>query len=414
MNKTITEKLETKICGEYDIIVVGAGPAGIAAAITAARNDAKVLLVERALTVGGMWTEGLVNPLFDIENKTGLAGEIRDRLKKENNWGGFWDISFRTEDLKYMIEQMLVEAGVTLLGNTYFSKSVVEDNEIRGIIVENKDGRCAYMAKLVIDCTGDGDVCASAAVPFDYGDSENHSVQSSTLMFLVAGTDFRQKDAYELSKMLDSAAEANGIEYKCPFNRPFIINLPDSALSVVQLTHVNCDATNAKSVTESALSSKKQVMDTVKVMKTIPEFKNIELVETAPMMGIRESRRIRGEYCLTYDDVRIGREFEDGVTVVTFGIDIHPDANNGVQKCMGVKPYEIPIRSMIAYGIKNLMMAGRCISASHEAMASLRVTGDCLAMGDACGLTASFALKNNINIRDVDIKRLLIQRDGKI
>lgn len=407
----ISETLETPVSGEYDVIVAGAGPAGCASAISAARCGMSVLLIERGCSIGGMFTQGLVTPLFDAENKTGLAGEIRDEMKDGGNLGGMWDICFRPQDVAVLMEQKLYDAGVTVMDGTFVVSVMKNGGHVSGVITESKRGREAYKAKVVIDCTGDGDLCASAGVPFEYGD-ENGKCQSCTMMFAIDGTDFLQKAPNELADMLNAAAKEHGIDYVCPFNNPYVIDLPGTSMRIVQLTHMESHALDPVETAKAAAVGRKQIYDTLAVMKLIPIFKDVRLVQIASMLGIRESRRIHGKYTLTAEDATTGATFPDGVTRAAFGIDIHPP-KGGVQIVKKVVPYEIPLRSMLAEGFDNLMMAGRCISGTHEVMASYRVTGDCLAMGDACGIAAAEYIKTGTPLEQVPIKEILNQKYSK-
>lgn len=412
MNDFVSESLQTPVVGSFDVVVAGAGPAGCAAAVSAARAGLSVALLERAVGVGGMFTEGLVTPLFDAENKTGFAAEVRDDMRAEGNFGGMWDICFQPEGVALLMERKLSEAGVRFFGSTYAARALVENGSIRGVIAENKKGRGAYLAKIVIDCTGDGDVCASAGVPFDYGDGAGNC-QSCTLMFSVTGTEFKQSSPGELAELLNAAAKEHGVDYVCPFNNPYMIDLPGTDLRIVQLTHMKSEGLDPEKTAEAMAEGRRQVFDTLRVMRLIPVFRNIRLAQTASMLGVRESRRIRGKYTLTAEDAATGAVFEDGVTKAAFGIDIHPSAG-GVQIVRQVVPYEIPLRSMLASGFDNLMMAGRCISGEHEVMASYRVTGDCLAMGDAAGVAAAESLARGISLDRLPIKQILTERYGGI
>ena len=203
------------------------------------------------------------------------------------------------------------------------------------------------------------------------------------------------------------------MDYVCPFNNPYMIDLPGTSLRIVQLTHMKSAALDPEQSARALAEGRRQVYDTLRVLRLVPGFEHVELVQTASMLGIRESRRIHGKYTLTADDAVRGAVFADGVTKAAFGIDIHPHAG-GVQVVKSVKPYEIPLRAMLAKGFDNLMMAGRCISGEHEVMASYRVTGDCLAMGDASGVAAAESLKRGIALDKLPIKQLLTERYGGI
>ena len=152
--ETITESLVTPVRGKYDVIVVGCGPAGCGAAIACGRAGLKTLVIEKANCPGGAWTTGFMNPFFDGLGKCGFVEELITELRNRNQWGGFWNISFHYETMKYILEQKLTEAGVELLYNTHFSRTLTEGRKVTGIVAENMEGRFAALADMVVDCTG--------------------------------------------------------------------------------------------------------------------------------------------------------------------------------------------------------------------------------------------------------------------
>ena len=188
----IREERRTPVAGEYDVIVVGGGPAGIGAAIAAGRAGARTLLIEKYGCLGGMWTSGLVNPLFDYKNKGGLVQEIVDRLDAAGQSvlvaGGMYD--FDIEEMKYLLDEMTGEARVEILFYSYFADVLKDGARINGVLIENKAGRRAYRAGVVIDCTGDGDVAARFGVPCEIGRPGDHACQAMTLMYRMSGFDF--------------------------------------------------------------------------------------------------------------------------------------------------------------------------------------------------------------------------------
>ncbi len=386
---TIKENLETIIVDEYDVIVCGGGPAGCGAAIAAAREGAKTLLIEKNGYLGGGWTQCLINPFFDTENKDGLVKEFTDCLKKKNAFGGFANISFDYETMKYMLDTKTQEAGVTVLFHTYFSMPVMEGNTVKGVIVENKSGRQAFLSKIVIDCTGDGDVAYRAGAKFNMG-REDGKTQAMTLMFLLGNIKYIQNGSHELYNLMKKAVDENDTGYEVSFDRPYIIQLPIGNYAVVQLTHVrNKNGTDAFDLSKAEVEGRKMVQDTFRLFKNyIPEFKDVDLVATAPAIGVRETRRIVGEYEITYLDLKNGTKFDDGITEVTFNVDVH-DPDTITQSYWNVKPYQIPLRSLIPKGLEGILVAGRCISGDFQAHASYRVTGNCLAMGEAAGKYAA-------------------------
>lgn len=408
MERFLTETNEIPILGEYDVIVAGGGPAGVGAAYAAGKAGAKTLLVEQMNFLGGMWTGGLVNPLFDYKNKNGLLKGIVEELKAQNYWGGFWDICFAYEPMKSLLDRRMREAGVKVLCGTGVVKPVVSDGNVTGIITENKSGRNAFLGKVVIDCTGDADVACRAGVKCQIGRPEDGAVQGMTLMFMIGNVDYFQHKGTDLFRLVEKAKEEHGVEFTLPHARPYIIRIPNSRTAVVQLTHVRgYNPVDAFDLTEVNRLGREQAAAVVDFMKKyIPELRDIELLQTAPLLGVRESRRIEGEYTLTEEDLTEGRRFPDGIAEVTFNIDIHsPD--NSSQKCAAVQPYLIPYRCLIPKGIGGLLVAGRCISGTHVAMSSYRVTGNCIAMGEAAGYAAYEAVKQQKDVRAVAVEEIL-------
>ena len=386
----IIENFSTPVTGEYDVIVVGGGTAGSVAGIAAAREGAETLVIERENYLGGMWTGGLVNPIFDYRVKDGILIELIEDHKKLGTWGGFGDSCFNCENMKRLLEEKLTAAGGEALFGATFSKLLMEGRRATGVVVECRGGRRAYLAKEVIDCTGDAEVAASAGFPFEIGRESDHLCQAITLMFTIGNVDFLQATCNDLREMVESALEKNDTGYRLPYMRPYIIQIPDSRTAVVQLTHMRgYDPLSPEDMSKALSEGRKQAYDAVEFLKhNVERFKDIELLETAPLLGIRESRRIVGEYTLTREDCAEGRRFDDEVTTATFGIDIHNPLDDS-QQCYGVKRYGIPLRCLIPKGSENLFVAGRSISGTSEAMASYRVTGNCAAMGEYIGRFAA-------------------------
>ncbi len=404
----INETLKTPVRGDYDVVVVGGGPSGCAAAIAAARRGASVLLVEKNQCLGGMWTSGLVNPLFDHANKTGILKEIIDTLKKNDCWGGFWDESFNYEYMKKILEDMCADAGVTVLYDTRYVGAICDDGRIGGIIVHNIEGRAAYTAKVVVDACADAAVAADCGVKFDVGENGDYKkCQAMTLMYLVGNVPEKYKDGVMLNEMLQAAYEKDGSGKKPPFTMPYLIPMPNSNVAVIQLTHMRGkNPLCARDLTDAITEGRQQVIETFEMLKKHDEdFKDLILITSAPMLGVRESRRIDGEYTLTVDDLINGEKPHDSVAVATFNIDIHNNDDEH-QNCKRVSPYGIPLRCMMPKGVDGLAVVGKTISGSHEAMASYRVTGNCVAMGEAVGKAAAVAVHTGKEIRAVGIDEI--------
>ena len=407
MQKIISERLETPVAGEYDVIVAGGGPAGACAAIAAARAGARTLVIEQQLYLGGMWTGGLVNPLFDLKQKGGLLAELIAEHRRLGSFGGFINACFGYENMKRLLEEKLFGAGGEALYQTRFCRPLAEGGRVQGVTVENRDGRAAYLARVIVDCTGDAEVAARLGLPTRTGRPEDGLCQAMTLMFTIGNVDFMQDTCHDLRRMIEQAAQEAGDGYRLPYSRPYIIQIPNSKTAVVQLTHMRgYDPLSAADVGRAAAEGRRQAYEAVEFLRRhVARFREIELLETAPLLGIRESRRIVGEYTLTREDLGAGRRFPDDITTAAFGVDIHNPLDDS-QQCYPVQRYGIPYRALIPRGAEGLLVAGRCISGTHEAMASYRVTGDCAAMGEAAGIAAALAARTGRGVREIGAEEI--------
>ena len=399
----ISETLSTPVKGQYDVVVVGAGPAGCGAALALGRSGLKTLLIEKFNCLGGAWATGFMNPFFDFEHKNGIVYELVSELGEKGQFGGFWNKSFNYEYMKFILEQKMLEAGVEVLYNTNFSRALIEGKRVYGIVAENIGGRFAVLAKTVVDCTGDGNVAANAGCPFELGvDGDYKECQAMTLMFLVGNIPEKYRDGLMIYEKLAAVYEKGGKEI--PFKVPYLIPVPHSHFGVVQFTHMyEYDPLDAGALTAATMEGRQQLIDAFEFLtKYDEEFKDLELISSASVLGVRESRRIIGEYTITEDDILNGAKFDDAVAYVTFGADLHTKSNKG-QRCFGVQPYHIPMRSLIPKDYEGIIVAGRCISGSREAMASYRVTGNCAQMGENAGYYIAESIKKNIPIREVKV-----------
>jgi ribulose 1,5-bisphosphate synthetase/thiazole synthase len=402
----------TPVRDRVQVLVVGGGPAGVGAALAAAREGARTMLVERHGMLGGMWTAGLVNPFFEAERNGWIVSDLVNRLKARGAWRT-WNFShtFDPEVMKRELEAMMQEAGADFLYHTLFVDSIVEGGRVRGAIVESKAGREALLAEVVIDCTGDGDVAARAGVHHEFGRDADGLVQPMTLMFALQGdSDFAQTRSEDLYDAMSKALADSGLAYELPYARvsytPWIISLPVPGQSVAQLTHVyRLNPLSPADLTLGTVQARRQAAEAEEILRRIPELAGFRLSQTAAHIGVRESRRIVGQYQLSLDDLSAGRCFDDAVATCSFGVDIHEPAPgagvpSGHQATM--RPYEIPYRCLLPVEVDGLLVAGRCISGTHEAHASYRVTGTCLATGQAAGLAAARAAQSGSSPSQVD------------
>jgi hypothetical protein len=395
----------TRVVADVDVLVVGGGPAGVAAARAAARRGARPLCGGRHGMLGGVWTAGLLNPLFDTPGKGWLISDLIGRLEKAHAWQAWkWTHTFDVETMKLVLEQMMQEARAQWWYYSYVVDSIVENGRIRGVVVESKSGREAILAKVVIDASGDGDVAARAGASYELGREGDGLCQPLTLMFEVDGvTAFPvQQNAGELYDALLASQKVHGGP-ALPFGRaknvPWIIHNARRDTASVQATHVyRVNALDTRELTGATVEARRQAHELTRLLRGVPGLERIRLVQTAPAIGVREARRIHGHYRLTVDDISTGRFFEDDVTFGNFPLDVHevnPDEAARSGRIHATRPFGIPYRAMLPRDVEGLLVAGRCISGSHEAHASYRVTGTCMGMGQAAGLAAAICAAEN-------------------
>ena len=413
----------TPIAADVDVLVVGGGPTGVGAALAAAREGARTLLIERHGMLGGVWTAGLLNPFFDFKRKGWLVEELVRRLQEAGAWQTWkWSATFDTEAMKLLLETLMADAGVTTWYYSFMADTIVEDTQVRGVIVESKSGREAVLAKVVVDCSGEGDVAARAGAPYWLGRMDDGLCQPMTLMFEIEGAaHYSLAKSTELYDQLVEAIDRKELNVELPFGRvnyaPWIIHVPRSDTAVVQATHVyRMNGTDVRDLTRATMDARRQAHELVSVMKHIKGLEDARITQTAPAIGVRETRRICGRHTLDLEDLRAGRRFDDAVTFGAFGVDIH-NVNREEQResahGTSIRPYEIPYRCLLPESPAGLLVAGRCISGTHEAHASYRVTGTCMAMGQAAGLAAAMAAAESKAPHQLDgsaLKRALAHR----
>lgn len=397
------------VAGEYDVVVCGSGPAGVTAAIEAGRNGGRTLLVELQGCLGGIWTTGLLSWVIDHSNKTGIMREIEDHLHKAGGKGSIETgryLAYDVETMKLILEEMCIEAGVDILLHTRVAASIKDSSgRITQIITESKSGREAWSAKVFIDATGDGDLAALSGCGFDLGDPDDEGAfQPMSMLALVTGVNFQEIQSFvrwtgdqgSVSKeRLFEEIRKSGLDTS--YTKPGLYPVRDDLYMMMANHEYGYSALSAKEITKATLHARREVNSIVNGLRSLGgKWQNLRLVATAEHIGIREGRRIHGLYTITQEDLVDGKKHQDAVCTVTFGVDVHSvrragDLGASYSRGIRSKPYDIPMRALIAKDVRGLMMAGRCISGDFIAHSSYRVTGNAVPMGEYAGRVAAIA-----------------------
>ncbi len=443
----------------YDVIVVGGGPAGVCAAISSARHGMKTLIVEQNGFCGGMAAAGLVGPFMTCYDSAGenmiirgLFEEIVDRLVERGfaihpkdvmggtaftSWikiGHDHVTPFESEGLKFVLDEMLSEAGAQILYHTTFLESILENSKIVGIKTASKSGVEEINAQVVIDCTGDGDVAFRCGVPFEMGNEELGLIQPATMFYYISNVDSDALEA-DIQANINNFYRKDGVNYRSLHWRVTearengdwtldrvsigIFRMPKKDEWCVNTSRImGVDSTDNRSLTNAEIEGRKQVDEITRFFrKYVPGCADARIKATASHIGIRESRHIKGEYQLTADDLLNAKVPEDSVFIAANSADVHgrfgPKSNEYVP--INGKYYGVPYKSLVPVKIDGLLVAGRCLSADSTAAGAVRVMPPCMAMGQAAGTTAALSIKTQCEVRNIDIDKLkLILKEDKV
>ncbi len=432
---------------DVDILVVGGGTAGAVAGIAAARQGMRTLVVEQFGFLGGSQTGALVTPMMPNQQEGvplngGIDFEINSRLIAQHESGVWKDGNrgwFNPETLKSLLEEMNQEAGAELLYYTLSEDVIVEGAALCGIVVANKAGRSALLAKRVIDCTGDADVAFRSGVPCDSGDPESGKNQPFSVRFNLGNVDLARLAAYLRSLgRHDVMEQAEGTDVPLihtamvwdkgwTLEPLFRTAVADGVLQPTDGNYfqaftmagrpgelaLNCprisldtDGTDPFHLTRAQMQARRIIRRYIAFFRRyVPGCEQAYLVMTAPMVGVRESRRIRGEYTVTVQDVLGARKFDDAILRNNYPLDVHSDSEKTMPdggRLPAGEYHEVPYRSLVPLKVENLLVAGRCLSASFLAQSSIRIQSNCRAMGEAAAVASALSIRNGIPPRAID------------
>jgi glycine/D-amino acid oxidase-like deaminating enzyme len=416
---------ECPVLWNVDVLVVGGGSAGAAAAVAAARTGSQVALVDRAGYLGG--TGASVLDTFygfycpgESERKVvgGIPDEVVSRLeerraaiKRPSTYGAGTGITYHPELLKVVWEELATEAGVRILLHTYFIDTIVEGGAVRGAVVANKRGLWQIRAKVVVDASGDGDVAYRAGAAYE--DWRAVPVQSFTTTFRLGNVDVERALGVKKSQLwgLMSEAARSG-EYRLPRIEGSVHVTPYRGIMATNMVRLQVeDPTDPIQISEAEIEGRRQALEYHRFLRDcVPGYEESVLLSFSTYIGVRESRRIIGDYWLTREDVLSARKFEDAVAMCGAPIEEHhAGADTRWEYLLEGSAYDIPYRALLPRGVEGLVLAGRCLSASHDAHASVRSIGQCMALGQAAGLAAAQAACASRSPREIDVH--LLQRD---
>lgn len=401
--------------GRWDVVVVGAGSAGMNAAIAAARIGARTLLVERYGFPGGISTQvldtfyGFYTPGSHSERVVGgIPWEVAstliangDALERPNSYGAGTGVTYDPDALKLLWESLALAAGVDLLYHAFLVDADVDDGQVTWIAMETKAGRVRVEAAVFVDASGDADLAALAGVGFERAGAEGEG-QSLTTTFKLSGVDDERARLVRQPQLQESMAQAIADGYALPRREGSIHITPSPGVMATNMTRVPAiDLDDPFSLSRAEIEGRRQASEYARfLIDRVPGYENARLTGLSTQIGMRETRRIDGEYRLTREDVLGVRQFDDAIARCGAPIEAHhAGADTRWEYLPDGATYQIPYRSLLPIGVDGLLVAGRCLSATYDAHASVRSMAQCMAMGQAAGTAAALAANTGISPR---------------
>jgi FAD dependent oxidoreductase len=412
------------VLAECDVLVIGGGSAGSSAAITAARGGARTVLVERFGFLGG--TGAAVLDTFygfytpgSIEKKVvgGVPDEVADGLeargvllKRPNTYGAGTGLTYDPEVLKVVWDELVSNSGARVLFHCYFADVLRDGARVSGVIVGTKRGLRAIHALVIVDASGDADVVARAGAPFEDAGALGIA-QSLTTTFKVINVDVPKATAFPKKELWARMALAS--DYDLPRKEGSAHITPMQGVMVTNMTRVaGVDATDPDALAKAEMEGRRQALEYMRFLRDqIPGYEHAELGGLSVGIGVRETRRIHGEYWITKEDVLSARKFSDGIAQCGAPIEEHHAGGDTKWEYLpDGETVDIPYRALQPRTLENVLVAGRCLSASHEAHASIRSIGQCMAMGQAAGVAAAMARDGIVrNVNTMELRSRLLE-----
>jgi glycine/D-amino acid oxidase-like deaminating enzyme len=410
---SVREAFDTAVGGTYDVIVAGGGASGLIAAVAAARLGARTLLLERQGCLGGTATTAYVAQYVgfyngDIRAVWGIPHELTRRIVDAGGSDGFgsytmaeaaanpltiYNFPFNPEVVKIVADEMAAEAGVHVVLHAQIAGVVREGSTVKGVVVETVAGRKAYAARVVIDATGDAVVAHGAGVEMMRDAGEGGRRQPSTLCFRLSNVDVKRFRA--LPRDAKRALALEGLESGELFWQSMsFCSTPGGTDAICLMSRIlGKDALDHEDASEQERIGRAQVKSIVGFLKRrVPGFENAVLASIAPRVGVRETRRIRGQHTLTAEEILAERRFDDSVALGCGPMDVHDPNGTGISLSMPPAPFEIPMRCLVPVDVEGLIVTGRAISATHEANGGARHMATAMALGQASGVMSAVAI----------------------